>query len=739
MFLYIAHKRDDGSEQPLLEHLRNTAEKASCFAWHFGKSETAFICGLLHDIGKYSNEFQNRIKSDGKLCDHSTAGAKVLKSMSPAIGNLLGYVITGHHSGLLNGGGWGAESEDGSFYGRLKKTIPDFSAFSHEISTSMYPALSDIARQLADTRSLDERDQGFSFSFLVRMIYSCLVDADFLDTEEFMNKGLTLRGTKCNFTELEDKIIKRASEFSIDSEVNRKRREIFEQCLEKAEEAPGVYKLSVPTGGGKTISSMAFSLRHIRNNPVLRRIIYVIPFTSIIEQNAKIFSDILGEKYVLEHHSNYDFSQNDEQSYNNKKLSAENWDIPIVVTTNVQFFESIYSNKSSKLRKLHNVSNSVIILDEVQMLPNEYLIPCAKALEELVNNYNCSVVLCSATQPEIERFMSQKIMAKEICSNIIELYECFNKTRIMFIGNITVDELVERLQGENQCLLIVNTKRQAKKLFEKIKEKYGESGIFHLSTYMCPIHRFEKIQEIKERLNNGDKCIVVSTSLIEAGVDVDFPVVYRAMCGLDSIVQAAGRCNRERRKEVAYVYAFDFSDEEYRVNKSTPFGNYLGQRQSITEIVARKYEDVTEAEAIKEYFDMLFSNASEAELDKKGIVKKLNEGFDKKSPADFNFDFEDIARDFKMIDDNNYSVIIRYNDDAEKKINELIYGYYSRDILRSLQKYTVSLNIYEFNQLKDVNTVEVIGERLCVLRSAEDYSDEIGVKMPDQLGIAEFI
>lgn len=282
--------------------------------------------------------------------------------------------------------------------------------------------------------------------------------------------------------------------------------------------------------------------------------------------------------------------------------------------------------------------------------------------------------------------------------------------------------------------------KQARNLYRKLKDVYGKDGIFHLSTYMCPVHRFEMIQEIKKRLNseNRDKCIVVSTSLIEAGVDVDFPVVYRVMCGLDSIIQAAGRCNRERKKDSAYVFVFDFADEGYKVNKSSPFGNYLGQRQSITEIIARKYEDVTRPEAVKEYFDMLFSNASILELDKKSIVKKLNEGFDKISPIDFNFDFEDIAHDFNMIEDNNYSVIIKYNDDAKRKINELEYGYYTRDKLRSVQKYSVSLSIHEYNKLRDINAVKGIGKNIGILISVEDYSDEIGINIPDNLGIAVF-
>lgn len=739
--MYIAHKREDGTTQPLIEHLLNTAKRASLFAQPFGKSDIAFLCGILHDIGKYSEEFQNRIKNDGKLCDHSTAGAQLLKSINPVIANLLGYVITGHHSGLLNHGGWGAVPEDGSMQGRLKKEVPDFSAYRNEFSPDLLPPLECIARQLAENKPLDIHEQGYCFSFLVRMIFSCLVDADFLDTEAFIKNGAVSRGLNFSFSELESKLIRHVeTRFQADSVINQKRREIYERCLEKAKEAPGVYKLSVPTGSGKTISSMAFALRHIRCHPELRRIIYVIPFTSIIEQNAKVFSDILGKEYVLEHHSNYDFESNDEQEYNFKKLASENWDIPIVVTTNVQFFESIYGNKTSRLRKLHNIANSVIILDEVQMLPSAYMIPCAKALEELVNNYHCTVVLCSATQPEVERFMSKKIKAEELCGNIAGLNEAFSKTKIRFIGRLTAENVVQKLQETDQCLLIVNTKKQARKLYEKLKETVGNGGVFHLSTYMCPANRFEKLDEIKKRIDpaseHKDKCIVVSTSLVEAGVDVDFPVVYRAVCGLDSIIQAAGRCNRERKKDVAYTYVFDFADEDYKISRSTPFGNYLSQRQSITELVAKKYDDVSNPAAIKEYFDMLFGTAPNAELDKKSIVKRLNEAG---GPPAFCFDFEDIACDFAMIEDNGCSVIVPYNDDAKQKIEKLEYSGVTRDLLCAVQKYTVNLSRYEYSKLREIHAVEEIGENIGILVSDKDYSKETGIIFPESLGIAEFI
>jgi CRISPR-associated endonuclease/helicase Cas3 len=390
--LFIAHSREDGGVQPLLDHLLGTAEKAAAYASLFNKSELAYICGLLHDIGKYSEEFQNRIKNNGKLCDHSTAGAVLLKKYNEAIGIFLGYAITGHHSGLLNGGGWGSTETDRSLYGRLKKGIPNYDAYKNEIDVNEYVDMRKLAMEISDTVRTSTDNIGYSLSFLARMIFSCLVDADFLDTEYFMKNGDIERGVIHDFDSLEKRHVNYANSFDIDTFVKEKRRQILYQCLERAKETPGVYKLTVPTGGGKTISSMAFALRHIRYHSDLRRVIYVIPFTSIIEQNAKVFSDILGAQYILEHHSNYDFNEINDDEYNVKKLAAENWDMPIVITTNVQFFESIYGNKSSKLRKLHNIANSVIILDEVQMLPTEHMIPCVKALEELVQNYKCTML-----------------------------------------------------------------------------------------------------------------------------------------------------------------------------------------------------------------------------------------------------------------------------------------------------------------------------------------------------------
>ena len=332
--------------------------------------------------------------------------------------------------------------------------------------------------------------------------------------------------------------------------VNTLRQNVLFQCRDKAKFPRQIFSLTVPTGGGKTLSSMAFALDHAVQHG-LRRVIYAIPFTSIIEQNAEVFQDILGREQVLEHHCNFkERDEPEEAAYNRRRgLAAENWDTPVVVTTNVQFFESLFSNKTSRCRKLHNIARSVIVLDEAQAIPTEYLEPCLAALRELVDHYGCSVVLCTATQPALDdksnlRTALPKI--QELVDNPAKLYEELCRTDVSFIGRITDDELAGRLEEEQQVLCIVSTKPQAKALFERLQK---EEGVFHLSTNMYPQHRRRVLDSIRKRLKEKKSCRVVSTSLVEAGVDLDFPVVYRAMAGLDSIAQAAGRCNREGKMD----------------------------------------------------------------------------------------------------------------------------------------------------------------------------------------------
>lgn len=730
--MIIAHKRDgDGIEQSLLEHLQGTAKMAGEFADAFNNRDYAYQIGMLHDLGKYSDEFQNRIKNNGKKCDHTSAGARVFNE-NKKLGKLGSYCIAGHHSGLQNCGDITDVGGEGTLNGRLSKTykIPNYELYKQEISMSNFDW-----NAIPNIKPL--RKYGFSLSFLIRMLYSALVDADFLDTESFMNNRFIDRKVEYNFTSFHNKLNIVLNSFTGKGFINQKRAEILENCIKKAKEERGLFTLTVPTGGGKTLSSMAFAINHLlRNN--MDRIIYVIPYTSIIEQNAKVFKDIFGKESVLEHHSNYDFK--DDDSLDNKlRLSTENWDVPIVVTTNVQFFESLFANKSSRCRKLHNITNSIIIFDEAQMFPTEYLTPCIMAIAELVHNYNSTAVLCSATQPAILEKFPKEIVSKEICENTEELYETFKRTRIINRGQIDSNDLVMEMNEMKQCLCIVNTRKHALKLFGLLK---GE-GNYHLSTLMCPEHRKAILKEIKQRLNNGQTCKVVSTRLIEAGVDVDFPRVYRSISGLDSIIQAAGRCNREGKlmnekgeKILGEVHVFE-PDEDFSKRQPICFKREI----DVTNQIMKQYDDISSPEAIKDYFTRLYQYNSEVGLDIKAIYKSLETGF---SNGKFEYDFQTIAQQFRLIEENTVPIIIPYDDNACKLIEQLRHAEFCSKIIRSLQSYTV--NIYE-NEYKSLlgegKLSSVINDikygNIMQLTCIEDYDDNTGLKIEEVSGIGIYL
>ena len=600
---YIAHI--DGERiQTIKEHLEGTAKLSGEFAEKFGKQDWGYCCGMLHDIGKYSIDFQKRILGENNYrVDHSTAGARVCLEKGGKY-SFLEYCIAGHHAGLPNYGNNYDESTDSTLSGRRLKKLSDYQAYQTEIEV---PAINSMPIDLKRTVNPD-----FSLSVFMRMIYSCLVDADFLDTEAFMKEGKQGRNSGENieilFKKLENYISGWLKNQDIDT-VNGRRTEILKNCLEMGKTEKGLFRLTVPTGGGKTVASLAFALRHVLENK-MDRIIYVIPYTSIIEQNAKVFRDILGEENVLENHCNVDYESSEELLP--MQLASENWDKPIVVTTNVQFFESLFANKSSKCRKLHNIANSVIIFDEAQMLPNDYLKPCIAMIEELVNNYQASAVLCTATQPALTSFFHEGISAKELCPRMEEQFEFFKRTVFENVGVLTENDLIQRLEKEYQALCIVNTKKRAQRIYKQLE---GE-GVYHLSTSMYPKHRRRILREIRERLQKNKKCILISTSLVEAGVDLDFQSVYRELAGVDSMIQAAGRCNREglRPEKESKVYIFQFEGKE----------NVLGQRQQIdvAKSVIADNRDISDMESITQYFEMLYHIKGDS-LDKKKILDEF--------------------------------------------------------------------------------------------------------------------
>lgn len=530
----IAHSCDDGRKQPFEEHARGVAKLAGDFAAEFGAGAHARLAGLLHDAGKCAPDGQKRLRGELlRRVEHSAAAAELLYGAGGTAARLLAYCAAGHHAGLPDGVGSGGEGYDRTLMGKLgrqKLRAGDYLAYRRALGEI------DIAAELP-ALAFVPREQGFEKSFWARMVFSCLVDADFLDTEAFMKDRPLRLQPEADMQALLDKLKQRLAEFPEPSdELGFKRRQVQEDCLRMAQLPRGLFTLSVPTGGGKTLSSLAFALAHaVRNG--LRRVIYVIPYTSIIEQTADVFREALGGDVVLEHHSSVKYDREDEET-DPLRLAAENWDLPVVVTTGVQFFESLFANKPSRCRKLHNIANSVVIFDEAQMFPPDLLFPCVKAIGELVRGYRCTAVICSATQPALDALFAPALIPKEICSDHKQLYEALRRVCFAHIGEAGADALAQRLNGMKQALCVVNTREQARTLYEKLT---GE-GTFHLSTLMTPLDRRRALAVIRKRLDEKLPCRVVSTSLIEAGVDVDFPCVFREEAGVDSVIQAAGRC-----------------------------------------------------------------------------------------------------------------------------------------------------------------------------------------------------
>jgi CRISPR-associated endonuclease/helicase Cas3 len=439
---FYAHTKDGADEsewQPLIEHLTRVADYAAEFGRDAGVAELARAAGMIHDLGKYSKEFQARLRGAKIKVDHATAGAKEVLQVfegtpQQPFATLLAYCVSGHHTGLLDYGNPSDLPGDGTLTARLKTDVCDYGAYKGEVDI---PALA--LPQRLPIRPL-KGQLGFSLSFLTRMIYSALVDADFQETEEFM-QGKKPRGGHEDIPTLRDKLNAHLRQFeNPTSDINRKRTATLRACVEKSAQKPGCFKLTVPTGGGKTLASMAFALNHAATHG-MKRIIYVIPFTTIIEQNAGVFKEVLGEENVLEHHSNFDWEtkkreageQADDRTrsvYAKLKLAAENWDIPIVVTTNVQFFESLFANRSSRCRKLHNLAKSVIVFDEAQMFPRDYLRPAMSAVWELVTNYGASAVFCTATQPNLERFLPAGTPITELAPNPQDLFEFYKRVEV---------------------------------------------------------------------------------------------------------------------------------------------------------------------------------------------------------------------------------------------------------------------------------------------------------------------
>ena len=751
---YYAHSAQDKLGNPLpyehwqtlQNHATNVGNLAAAFAQIFGADEIACYTGQLHDLGKYSLPFQKRLKGEAKSVDHSTAGAKIaVERWGNVIGKLMAFCIAGHHAGLANGNG------EGDNRSTLKQRLA--LKFGEDI-----PALDNLWQQeikppqnlSAPPLKADVHHPFFSYAFFTRMLYSCLVDADYLDTEAFYlkleNKTVErggypdLNALQRNFNQFINDFRRRIAQASEQTEaekrnaaLNRLRSEILDRAVEQAAQPQGLFTLTVPTGGGKTFTSMAFALEHAKRHG-MRRVIYVIPFTSIIEQNAtefrKAFGE-LGEQAVLEHHSTFDDGKLQNEATKDKlRLASENWDVPIVVTTAVQFFESLFADRSSRCRKLHNIAGSVIILDEAQMLPLNLLLPIMQAIKELAQNYRCSVVMCTATQPAVQAengFYRGFENVREIAPKPTALFDKLRRTTVQHIGTQTDADLLAKFAEHPQMLVIVNNRRHARSLYDQAKHL---EGTFHLTTLMCAKHRSQKLDEIRGRLKNGEACRVIATSLIEAGVDVDFPLVMRAEAGLDSVAQAAGRCNREGKRSSENSFVWIFAPEEQW--KAPP---ELTAQAAVMRLTADSFsDDLLSTQAVAAYFKDLYELKGK-ELDYKQILQMHHN-----TGQSLDFPFQTIADKFRMIESHMQPLIIPFDVDAEDLISSLHHADHIGGLLRKLQPYTVQIPekalaaLYKAGRIEPINEKN-FGKQFYTLIGLDLYDEVAGLSWTDSVFI----
>ena len=713
---YISHIRKNQygeiiSYQSNEEHCIGVAELAKQFASEFGMGNWGYVLGILHDKGKEKKEFQEYIQDvngipghkhwtkKGKA--HAYVGALLAQGLYGKVATtFLGNAICGHHAGLYD-------------YFELEKMI----------SSSDLPSevqMQTDAIQLNKAKFTLTENQ---INHLVRVLFSCLVDADYLDTEKFMNvSSASQRGHHKKLSELlillEDHFCK-LNNNSEDSTVNVIRRCVQEQCIKMSSGENGFYSLTVPTGGGKTLSSLLWAMRHAVCNGQ-KRIIIAIPYTSIIVQTASVLKSIFGEENVLEHHSQFTIDSIIDKDIRLKaKLASENWDYPIVVTTNVQLFESMFSNKPSDCRKLHNIANSVIILDEVQTLPTDYLQPIVDALKSYQRMFGISVLFTTASQPVLSGLIEgcNPKAAFQGIDGITEIipkeYALHDRLRrvCLEIDNtgITYDEIADRLSRHDKVLCIVNTRNDAREIFERLPK---EGMTIHLSRMMCPRHVTKAIQEIKQALSDNSETVirVVATQLIEAGVDIDFPVVYRQEAGLDSILQAAGRCNREGKLDMATAYVFSLSVEHKL------YGSIIDANNARLNMI--NVNDWFAPETMTEYFRQLYCRKET--FDKNDIKTLLYK------PAEMCF--AEAAKKFRLIEETGKTVYVNMDDSLEL-IERLKSDGITYSLMKELSQYSVNIHERDFQKLNSYEAIEEVIEGIYVVKDRAQYDENIGLRL----------
>lgn len=708
----ISHIDNNMNVQSNEEHQQGVAYLTKSFAAGFHMGDCGYVMGLLHDKGKEQVEWQKYIQgvtgynkeyaSVKTGPNHAYVGACIAEKVYPQIAPFIAQPIAGHHRGLY----------DYCDYAEIiKEDIPEDVTVDETIPIS-FPRFSQLKKS--------------DYHHIVRMLFSCLVDADCLDTESFMNpEQAKFRSYHTTMEELLGRLEAHLHDLrsnAQETEVNRIRNYVQEQCVKESQDETGFYSLTVPTGGGKTLASVLWALYHaVRNR--LQRIIIAIPYTSIIVQTASTLKRIFGEENVLEYHSNVDpESIKDWKNRERLQLATENWDYPIIVTTNVQLFESLFSNKRSDCRKLHNITNSAIILDEVQTLPLDFYKPIVDTLDTLHRLFGVSILFTTASQPILSgridgtnpsASFDALTSVHEIIPNEALLHDKLRRVELDFLdGFQTYDEIAKELSNHQKVLCIVNTRKDAKELFDRLPK---DGLCLHLSRMMCPAHVASTIQRIKDALkvDNKEPIRVIATQLIEAGVDIDFPVVYRQEAGLDSVLQAAGRCNREGRNGICTTFVFSLSKEH-----PLPPG-FITQTNN-ARLAMGPNHDWFAPEAMKSYFLQLHSRI---------------DNFDKKQMEELLYkpecEFEEAAHKFQLIDDQTTSVIINW-DNSACFIKQLSSEGPSYSLMKKLAQYSVNIRERDFKKLQDAGALEEPFENIYAITNPVFYSEDTGLLINNQ-------
>jgi CRISPR-associated endonuclease/helicase Cas3 len=751
--MFYAHstcRPDKSNWQSLRDHLLNVAALTAASGAKFGASRAGALAGMLHDLGKYTEAFQLYIQGRGPSVDHSTAGAQIALAQSgePAdrvMADLVAYAVAGHHVGLPDRANGPASLDSRVVRCTIEPLDPIWNSDVALAPSGLFPK---------NFHWHPDRTRGpFQLAMLGRMIFSCLIDADRIDTERFYAavEGRIVDRAWPVLPEIVDRMIAdfdahMAGLNKSDTPVNRLRGDILAHVRAKAAAPRGVFTLNVPTGGGKTLASLAFALDHARHHG-MDRIVTAIPFTSVIDQTAGIFRKVLGDAVVLEHHSAIEEENCSKSEARDKlRLAMEDWAAPVIVTTNVQLFESLFADRSSRCRKLHNLANAVIVLDEAQTIPLPVLRPAVAALDELARNYGCTIVLCTATQPALAApaFAGgfQLGPDSELAPDPPSLHAALRRFQLKFTGDMTDDGLVAALGDHDQALVIVNSRAHALALYQAVLDA-GLDGAVHLTTRQTAADRRTILADVRQRLKEGVACRLIATSLVEAGVDLDFPLVWRAEAGLDQIAQAGGRCNREGRRPAGESIVTVF-----RPTEAKPPREIEGLIGDMARMRDHHADDPLSPAALRDYFGEVYWRKGDAGLDRlhakdldgADVTLKVLDAFSVGSGKS-DFAYRTVGENFRLIESGLAPVIVAHDEKPRQTLDALRAGRLTPGAAaQRLQSYTVQVPPKARRKLIDnghVRFVEKFGDQFAELMTGGLYKPETGLlwENPDYLGL----